>query len=137
MDVENKNTNQETGERTFTQEEVNRIVSERLSRDRDKRAAELEEREKAVKVRELAVIAAEKLAEAGLPKDLTAVLRYDDEASLDAAINQISTLRGFSTGKDTDTGHKKIIENRLEESDYDLSDDIQIKAAFQPPKTNF
>lgn len=137
MDIENKNTNQETGERTFTQEEVNRIVSERLSRDRDKRAAELEEREKAVKARELAVIAAEKLAEAGLPKDLTAVLRYDDEASLDAAINQISTLRGFSTGKDTDTGHKKIIENRLEESDYDLSDDIQIKAAFQPPKTNF
>lgn len=137
MDIENKNTNQETGERTFTQEEVNRIVSERLSRDRDKRAAELEEREKAVKARELAVIAAEKLAEAGLPKDLTAVLRYDDEASLDAAINQLSTLRGFSTGKDTDTGHKKIIENRLEESDYDLSDDIQIKAAFQPPKTNF
>lgn len=137
MDIENKNTNQETGERTFTQEEVNRIVSERLSRDRDKRAAELEEREKAVKARELAVIAAEKLAEAGLPKDLTAVLRYDDEASLDAAINQLSTLRGFSTGKDTDTGTKKIIENRLEESDYDLSDDIQIKAAFQPPKTNF
>lgn len=137
MDIENKNTNQETGERTFTQEEVNRIVSERLSRDRDKRAAELEEREKAVKARELAVIAAEKLAAAGLPKDLTAVLRYDDEASLDAAINQLSTLRGFSTGKDTDTGHKKIIENRLEESDYDLSDDIQIKAAFQPPKTNF
>lgn len=137
MDIENKNTNQETGERTFTQEEVNRIVSERLSRDRDKRAAELEEREKAVKARELAVIAAEKLAAAGLPKDLTAVLRYDDEASLDAAINQLSTLRGFSTGKDTDTGTKKIIENRLEESDYDLSDDIQIKAAFQPPKTNF
>ena len=32
--------------KTFTQEDVNRIVSERLSRDRDKRAAELEERER-------------------------------------------------------------------------------------------
>ena len=84
-----------TGVRTFTQEEVNRIVSERLSRDRDKRAAELDEREKAIKVRELAVIAAEKLAAAGLPKELNAVLKYDDEESLEAAINQLSTLRGF------------------------------------------
>lgn len=132
MDTENKNINQETGERTFTQEEVNRIVSERLSRDRDKRAAELEEREKAVKARELAVIASEKLAEAGLPKDLTAVLRYDDEASLDAAINQLSTLRGFSIGKDTDTGTKKIIEHRLpERQEYDTSEDFQIREAFR------
>ena len=81
--------------KTFTQDEVNRIVSDRLARDRDKRSAELDEREKAVKARELAVIAAEKLAAAGLPKDLNAVLRYDDEASLDAAISQLSKLRGF------------------------------------------
>ena len=92
---------EETGERTFTQEEVNRIISERLSRDRDKRAAELDAREKAIKARELAVVAAEKLAAVGLPQDLTAVLKYDDEASLDEAITKLSNMRGFANGKDT------------------------------------
>ncbi len=105
-----------TGVRTFTQEEVNRIVSERLSRDRDKRAAELDEREKAIKVRELAVIAAEKLAAAGLPKELNAVLKYDDEESLEAAISRLSTLRGFTNGQnDPATGERKYIEHKLPE----------------------
>lgn len=125
------NNNQDTVERTFSQEEVNRIVSERLARDRDKRAAELDEREKAVKARELAVIAAEKLAAAGLPKDLTAVLKYDDEASLDAAISQLSNIRGFKTGKKEE---KIIIENRLPDiGEYDTNDN-SIRKAFQPPK---
>lgn len=131
MDQNNQNSNQTmnnnpepTGERTFTQEEVNRIVSNRLSEDRAKRAAELDEREKAVKARELAVIAAEKLAAAGLPKDLTAVLRYDDEESLEAAINQLSTLRGFANGQnDLATGGRKYIEHKLPERTDDVDVD--------------
>ena len=129
---ENKNNNPENGGRTFTQDEVNRIVSERLGRERDKLSTELDEREKAVKARELAVIAAEKLAAAGLPKELNAVLRYDDEASLDAAISQLSTLRGFNNGKNTpDGGKKRIIENKLPEpSEYDNTDN-KIRDAFR------
>ncbi len=124
------NNNQDTVERTFSQEEVNRIVSERLARDRDKRSAELDEREKAVKARELAVIAAEKLAAAGLPKDLTAVLKYDDEASLDAAISQLSNIKGFKTGKKSE---RIYIENRLSErTEPDVSTD-GIRDAFRPP----
>lgn len=123
MDQNNQNSNQTmnnnpdtTGGRTFTQDEVNRIVSNRLAEDRAKRTAELDEREKAVKARELAVIAAEKLAAAGLPKELTAVLKYDDEDSLEAAISQLSTLRGFNNGKnDPATGGRKYIEHKLPE----------------------
>ena len=124
MENANQNTNQTmnnnpepTGVRTFTQDEVNRIVSNRLSEDRAKRAAELDEREKAVKARELAVIAAEKLAAAGLPKDLTAVLKYDDEESLEAAINQLSNMRGFANGKkDPATGERKYIKTYIKPS---------------------
>ena len=113
-----------TGERTFTQAEVNRIVSNRLAEDRAKRTAELDEREKAVKARELAVIAAEKLAAAGLPKELTAVLKYDDEESLEAAINQLSTLRGFTNGQnDPATGGRKYIEHKLPERTDDIGFD--------------
>lgn len=120
-----------TGGRTFTQEEVNRIVSNRLSEDRAKRAAELDEREKAVKARELAVIAAEKLAEAGLPKDLTAVLRYDDEESLEAAINRLSNMRGFTNGKnDPATGVRKYVEHKLPERTEQIEHD-PLRDAFR------
>ena len=122
---------EQTG-KTFTQAEVNKIISDRLARDREKRTAELDEREKAVKARELAVIAAEKLAAAGLPKDLNAVLRYDDEASLDAAISQLSKLRGFESGDTTpEGGKKKIIENKLPEPSEHDSGDYAIRDAFR------
>lgn len=138
MDQNNQNSNQTmnnnpepTGGRTFTQDEVNRIVSNRLSEDRAKRAAELDEREKAVKARELAVIAAEKLSAAGLPKDLTAVLKYDDEESLEAAINQLSTLRGFTNGKkDPATGERKYVEHKLPEYTEQIEHD-PLRAAFR------
>lgn len=114
---------EQTG-KTFTQEEVNRIVSDRLARDRDRRSAELDEREKAVKARELAVIAVEKLTAAGLPKRLAGILKYDDETTLDEAISTLSTLHGFNSGK-------KIIENKLpERSDYDNGDSA-IRDAFR------
>lgn len=130
--VENPNGKEVAG-KTFTQEEVNRIVSDRLGRERDKKAAELDEREKAVKARELAVIAAEKLAAAGLPKDLAAVLKYDDESSLDAAVSQLSELRGFKDGNGTrpEGDKKKIIEYKLPEpSEYDNGDSM-IRNAFR------
>ena len=134
--VENPNGKESAG-KTFTQEEVNRIVSDRLGRERDKRAAELDEREKAVKARELAVMAAEKLAAAGLPKDLSAVLKYDDEESLDAAISQLSTIRGFKNGNDTPKkGEKHIIENKLpEQKEHDNGD--KIREAFRPSKSDW
>ena len=121
---QNVNNNPDNGAKTFTQDEVNRIVSERLARDRDARKAELDEREKAVKARELAVMAAEKLAAAGLPKDLSAVLKYDDEASLDAAITQLSNMKGFKDGnKEPKPGElKQVIENKLPKPYYPYPD---------------
>ena len=128
MDQNNQNSNQTmnnnpepTGVRTFTQDEVNRIVSNRLAEDRAKRTAELDEREKAVKARELAVIASEKLSAAGLPKELTAVLKYDDEESLEAAINQLTNMRGFTNGNNRETGKRVYKEMKLpERSDIEV-----------------
>lgn len=106
--TENTN-NTETVEKTFTQDELNRIVSERLARDRDKRTAEFDEREKELKRRELSIIAREKLDEAGLNKDLCKVLKYDDEAELDEAIKQLQHIKGFD-GKNPEKSGKKIVE---------------------------
>ena len=128
-----ENKNPETGERTFTQEEVNRIISDRLGRERDKRAADLEEREKAVHARELAVLAAEKLAEAGLPKELSAVLKYDDETSLENAVMMLSKMRGFS-GKKEEPEYK-VLPNPLPVGEVtDNSIAAKLHDAFMPPK---
>ena len=106
--TENTN-NTETVEKTFTQDELNRIISERLARNRDKRTAEFDEREKELKRRELSIIAREKLDEAGLSKELCKVLKYDDEAELDEAIQQLQHIKGFD-GKKPEKSGKKIVE---------------------------
>lgn len=121
--------NAEKVEKTFSQEDVNRIVAERLNRERSTKAAELEEREKAVKARELAVKAAEKLAEAGLPKELNAVLKYDDEASLEAAISQLANIKGFK--KEAEKEEKYIpVENKGLPQSQSIPEEDPIKKAF-------
>ena len=126
MENENKgnqamNNNPENGERTFTQVDVNRIVSDRLSRERDKRGTELDEREKALRHRELAVIDREKLDEAGLNKELYNVLRFDDEESLDEAINQLKNIQGFKAEKDK-SEYEVYKPLRLPDIDHSIQD---------------
>lgn len=127
------NTNTETVEKTFTQEEVNRIVSDRLARDRDKRTAELDEREKELKHRELAIAAREKLEEAGLSKELCKVLKYDDEAELDEAIEQLQHIKGFDGKKPEKTGKKIVEPFRLPEFEDAPAPDL-FREAFKLPK---
>lgn len=126
------NTNTETVVKTFTQDEVNRIVSDRLARERDKRTEELDEREKTLRQRELAVIAREKLDEAGLDKELCDVLRFDDEAALDEAISKLKSIKGFNAEK-PEKSEKKVIENRLPPVE-NIDPPDPFRKAFQLPK---
>jgi len=117
--MENQNTTgtaPETQEKTFTQEQVNAIVSKRLAEDRASRASEMDKREKELNQREMQIRAKELLAERGLPKNLADVLRYSDEESLIAAIDVIDRTRGFkesSGNTEQDKTKRKIIENPL------------------------
>ena len=80
--------------KTFTQEEVNNIISDRLKREREKLSKEqeekLNEREKAIEARELRMTATEKLTAAGLPKTLVDALNCSDEETMDKSIEIIS-----------------------------------------------
>lgn len=119
MDQNNNNNNQSnnnnpaTGEKTFTQEQLNAIIGERLAKERAKSEAEFAEREKTLRQRELAIIAREKLEEAGLNKDLCNVLRYDDEESLDKAIVQLKSMQGFKNNENSEYKPLEIIPNNL------------------------
>ena len=84
----------EDNTKTFTQEEVNRIVSKRLSEEKEKMQKEqdaaIAEIEKSVKAREMRMNAIEKLHANGLPSDLADVLNCSDDESLDRSIEILS-----------------------------------------------
>lgn len=80
----NTPTPEETGGKTFTQDEVNKIVSDRLTREREKQAqqAAIDEREKALEAREKAFEA--KAARAA--KEAAARAYYQDKNITGAAL---------------------------------------------------
>ena len=89
---ENKTMNNQnpdgTGEKTFTQEQVNQIISDRLARDRAKGEAALAEREQ----RELLLTAREKMTEQGLPLELLDALNVSSPEALEKSLNIVSAV---------------------------------------------
>lgn len=93
---ENKTMNNQnpegTGEKTFTQEQVNQIISDRLARDRAKGEAALAEREQQLAQRELLLTAREKLTENGLPVELVDALNVSSPEALEKALSTVKTV---------------------------------------------
>lgn len=80
-------------ERMFTQEEVNRIVSERLAREREKGTpSEADQREKALAAREAVLACREYVSAQGYPEGLLEVLDTSDADKFKAAIKKLLQL---------------------------------------------
>lgn len=97
-----QNTNTNTGgtvEKTFTQEQVNAIVGERLAKEKAKADAALAEREKQLAKREAMLAAKEKITAMGLPLELFEALDYSDDAALDKALNAVQQAIASKSGK--------------------------------------
>lgn len=123
------NNNPATGERTFTQEEVNRIVSERLAKEKAKAENALAEREQAISKRERMFEARKKLQENGLSVDLVEVMDTSSDEALDKAIDAFK--RAISTN-----GSRQIVENKLPESHErdDYNADMELRKAMGLPR---
>lgn len=97
MDTENMNQNadpaagQGTGGKTFTQEDVNRIVQERIAKERARSSGEADfaKREQELAHRELHMAAKELLSEKGLPVQLFDALNCADEETMKKSIATI------------------------------------------------
>ena len=94
----NQNTNPANGERTFTQDEVNRIIGERLAKEKARgdaasaeREQQLAEREKQLANREALYDLKDQLKEMGLPAELLPVLNVQDKAALTTALEALKT----------------------------------------------
>lgn len=104
------------GERTFTQEEVNRIVADRLARERAKtEPSAADEREQALKAREARLDCREYLDAQGYPAALLDVLDSSDTAKFKAAVDKLvkafpaliaaqRTFEGWKPGEGIRTG---------------------------------
>ncbi len=97
MNTENMDQNadpaaQETGERTFTQDDVNRIVQERLAKDREKASKELGERAQELAQREFRLDSRQKLIDRGYPESIMEALNCNSEKEFDKALDIIDGL---------------------------------------------
>lgn len=78
--------------RAFSQEDVNRIVGERLAKEKAKTEVALADREQELSRRELMITAREKLTAAGLPVELTDAINAKDAETLQRSIDLISKV---------------------------------------------
>lgn len=79
-----------SGGRTFTQEEVNRIVAERLARERAKtEPSPVDEREADLKARESRLSCREFIAEMGYPAELLDILDTSDAERFKATVEKL------------------------------------------------
>lgn len=98
MDERNTNQNTDTpadqgagDKRTFTQEDVNRIVQERLAKEKSKGSGEADfaKREQELAQRELHMSAKELLSEKGLPVQLFEALNCTDRETMEKSIETV------------------------------------------------
>ena len=124
--------------KTFTQEQVNAIVGKRLAEQKAALENEFVKKEQELNKREMSIRAKELLAEKGLPKDLSDILRYDSEEELVKAIETIEHTRGFKDNKGSEQGqtgglpdgYKVLGDNRLPSFNEDKNSD-PVAAAFK------
>lgn len=95
--TEGNNTQQTAGDstepKTFTQEEVNRIVQDRLARERRGTGQTIEERELDLTRRENRMKCAEKLTEAGYPKELLDILDTSNTETFMENVGKLAAMR--------------------------------------------
>lgn len=80
-------------DKTFTQEEVNNIVSKRLAEEKTKLEAGISQREQELTRKELELTAKSKLKDIGLDSSVISYLKFEDEATLDEAIEALKGLK--------------------------------------------
>lgn len=137
----NQNTNPANGERTFTQEDVNRIVGERLAKEKARgdaasaeREQQLAEREKQLANREALIELKDKLKEMGLPAELLPVLNVQDNGALDKALEALKT---YCDERSKDNAEYKVWEPlalRKGEPINNVSPDQKLREAMRLPR---
>ena len=121
------NENNTNIEKMFTQSDVNRIIGERLSRDKLKNSEELDRRETELNERELKFTAKQLLSERGLSTEFADILKLTDEKSVTEAVDLLEKLVGVKNteNKLSVLNERKLPNNKKEDENYG-----QLRRAF-------
>lgn len=79
-------------QRTFTQDDVNRIVQDRLAKDRQKASEELSKKEEELAQREFRLNSRQKLIDRGYPESIMEALNCSSNEAFDKALDIIDSL---------------------------------------------
>lgn len=93
--------------KTFTQEEVNTIVQDRLAKEKAKYEKQLEDMQADVARREKRLDAQEKLKEKGLPAELVDLVNLNDEKSFNTSLELIERTYKQEQPKPQEGGNHK------------------------------
>ena len=101
---DNKNTStggteQVTDGKTFTQDDVNRIVQERLAKEKGKGNDELDKRKAELDKRERRMNAIDELRKNELPDYLVDALNMETDEAFQQSMEAIKKMKGESTGR--------------------------------------
>lgn len=115
----------------FTQDEVNKIVSDRLARDREKRSAQQQEdaKESALKARESRLDCREYLSEKKYPAELLDVLDTSDVEKFKAAADKIQAMFGLESKAARFADQRRFDDNRHPQGGFRID---PIAEAFKP-----
>lgn len=87
-----KGTQTVTEGKTFTQDDVNRIVQERLAKDRAKASEDLDKREEELRQKEFRLDSRQKLIDRGYPESIMEALNCSSKEAFDKALDIIDGL---------------------------------------------
>lgn len=94
-----------SSERTFTQDDVNRIVQERLAKEKGKGNDELEKRAAELDRRERRMNAVEELRKNGLPDYLVDALNMNTDEDFQKSMEAIKKMKGeYQSSSDPEAG---------------------------------
>ena len=91
-EIKTTTSNPETGEKTFTQEQVNAIIGERLAKEKTRADTALAEREQQIAQRELLLEAKEKMNEMGLPVELLDALNVSSKEAMEKSLTTVKAV---------------------------------------------
>ena len=119
-----------TAEKTFTQDELNAIVSKRLAEQKISLSKEIAEKETALNEREKKITVKEKLKANGLSEDLADIIKFDaDNAdALDDTINSLSDM--MKQGQGNNAGAFKPLSEPLPKGDAEKPFKDDLRGAF-------
>lgn len=122
MEEKNTVTENNNTEKTFTQDEVNSIVQERLARERSKEESVFAEREQQLIQRELQLTAKERLHEMGMPVELVDALNVSSQDALEKSMKLVGAA--FAKCKGSSNGSRIVGAKAAEKGNFDYMKDI-------------